>query len=107
MEVNLGEVIALVDSNNVAADAEYKGKLVKLSGLISEIEKDYLQLQALDRDDFFEMNYATCNLLKDEQSKVLSLRENQKLTVTGRIDGFGTIFGVNVKIKDCAILSLE
>ena len=107
MEVDLGEVIALVDSNNVAADAEYKGKLVKLSGLISEIEEDYILLQAHNRNEFLEMNDAKCNLLKDERSKVLALRENQELTVTGRIDGFGTIFGIRVKIKDCAILSVE
>ena len=107
MEVDLGEVIALVDSNNVAADAEYKGKLVKLSGLISEIEEDYILLQAHNRNEFLEMNDAKCNLLKDERSKVLALRENQELTVTGRIDGFGTSFGIQVKIKDCAILSVE
>ena len=107
MEVDLGEVIALVDSNNVAADAEYKGKLVKLSGLISEIEEDYILLQAHNRNEFLEMNDAKCNLLKDERSKVLALRENQELTVTGRIDGFGTTLGIRVKIKDCAILSVE
>ena len=107
MEVDLGEVIALVDSNNVAGDAKYKGKLVKLSGLISEIEADYVLIQALDRDEYFEMNAAKCKLHKEERSKVIALREDQELEVTGRIDGFGTSFGIQVKIKDCAILSVK
>jgi hypothetical protein len=107
MEVDLGEVIALVDSNNVAGDAKYKGKLVKLSGLISEIEADYVLIQELDRDEFLEMDDAKCNLLKEEKSKVIALREDQELTVTGRIDGFGTTFGIQVNIKDCAILSVK
>ena len=104
MKVDLAEVIALVDSNNVAADAKYKGKLVWFSGLISEIEKDYVQVQPLNRDEYFEMNDAQCDLLKDEQSKVINLRENQQLTVTGRISGFGTTFGIRVNLKDCAIV---
>jgi hypothetical protein len=107
LKVELGEIIALADSNNVAADKEYKGKLIEVTGIISEVEADYILVQQLDRDEFLEMNGAKCNLHKDETSKVLALREEQTATVSGRVSGFGTTFGIEVKMKDCRLLAVD
>ena len=104
LKVELGEVIALAESNNVAADKEYKGKLIEVTGIISEVEADYILIQQLDRDEFLEMNDAKCDLASDEKDKVVDLRADQNVTVSGEIKGFGTSFGVRVNIKDCKLL---
>ncbi len=107
VDVKLGEVIALVESNNVAGDAKYKGKLIKTTGIISEIEKDHILVQQLDRDEFLEMNDAKCSLSKDELSKVVALRADQTVTITGRVSGFGTFLGIRVEMKNCRILEVD
>ena len=107
VKVELGEVIALADSNNVAADKEYKDKLIEITGIISEVEADYILIQQLDRDEYLELNGAKCDLHKDEQNKVLALRTDQTATVSGRVSGFGTSFGIEIKMKDCRLLAVD
>jgi hypothetical protein len=78
-------MLNLAESNEVAAKAEYIGKWIKISGKITEIEEGKFDLIPII-SDMFQMSGAECELTEEEQSKVVGLRADQEVTVTGQVD---------------------
>ena len=104
IDANLRNMLDLVESNKVAAEAEYKGKWVKFSGKISEIKEDKFDLIPAN-SDMFQMSGAECKLTKEEQSKIVGLRADQTVTVKGQVKDISTFMLTTFKIDKCQILS--
>ena len=106
IDANLRTMLDLVESNEVAAKAEYKGKWVEFTGIISEgaIEEDKFDLIPTN-SDMFQMSGAECKLTKEEQSKVIGLRAGQTVTVKGQVKDISTFLTTEFKIDKCQILS--
>ena len=104
IDASLRGMLDLVESNEVAAEAEYKGKWVKFSGKISEIKEDKFDLIPT-ASDMFQMSGAECKLTKEEQSKVVGLRADQTVTVKGQVKNISTFMFTTFEIDKCQILS--
>ncbi len=75
------------DSNEVAADAKYKGKVVIVSGTIQDIGKDIMDdaYIVIGGEGFFDG--VQCTFTKGEQSSVARLSKGQQVTVKGEVAG--------------------
>jgi len=106
MDADLRDMLDLVESNKVAAEATYKGRWVEFSGKISEIKKDKFDLIPL-YSDMFQASGAECRLTDEEQSKVIGLRTDQTVTVKGQVKDISTFMITMFKIDKCQISSLN
>jgi len=106
IDANLRDMLELVESNEVAAKAEYKGKWVEFSGVISEgaIEEDKFDLIPTNSDTF-QMSGAECKLTFEELGKVIGLRAGQTVTVKGQVKDISTFMITTFEIDKCQILS--
>ena len=89
IDADLRDMLNLIESNQVAAAAKYEGKLVKISGQIIGIGVARIDLNIRGSDfrvlgDFY-LGDVECMLTYEERSKVVKLRKDQAITVTGRV----------------------
>ena len=85
-DVDLREMLDLWESNKVAAEAQYKGKLVRIHGLVDSIEEGEFRVIPLD-SDAFQVAGAECKLARQDRELILGLREGQVIAITGRHEG--------------------
>ncbi len=97
--VSADDLIRAYVNNSVSADAQYKGKTVKVSGTIYSIEEGHITIEP-DSDDLWLNNiYAYYN--SSETEKLGSLAKGDRITVTGECKGEG--FVGDVEIRYCTI----
>ncbi len=101
-EVTADNLIAEYDANEISADEKYKGKYVKVTGVVNSIGKDILDNAYItigESDETFSWVQA---YFKDntEISKAAKLSAGDKVTLIGRVTG-GTF---SVTMKDCVIV---
>lgn len=101
-EVNADQLIADYDANEIGADEKYKGKYVKVTGIVNYIGKDifdnaYITIGESDKTFTSIQAYFKDNT---EISKAGKLLEGDKVTIIGRVTG-GTF---NITMKDCVII---
>jgi hypothetical protein len=99
--VTATKLMADYEANEVAADATYKGKLVEVTGTISDISKDlfdnpYIALGA-GANTFFTVQ---CMFEKSDQAQLASLAKDTKITLQGRVS---SKLG-NVIVQECSIV---
>lgn len=87
--------------NPISADAKYKGKTLKLTGKVGNIDREiagntYITFEI----DFLEDVRITFK--KSEESKVAQLKKGQQITVKGECTG--TLLSTTVALKNCEIL---
>ena len=75
------------DSNEVAADALYKGKVVVVSGTIQDIGKDIMDeaYTVIGGDGF--LDGVQCFFTESEQSAIARLNKGDQVTVKGEVQG--------------------
>ncbi len=96
-------MLELLESNEVAAEAEYKGKLIRATGLVDDIERGQFRLLPLDSDEL-QASGMECALVKEQHPMILDLRKGDEVTISGRHRGF-TGGSINTaKIGDCRLL---
>lgn len=105
IEISLDQLKAEYDANQLAADAKYKGKLLKFSAIIRNISKDIVgrpmvSLTTRKIRESFDIFSAVCYFKRGEESKLIGLKNEQIVTVIGRNDGMTV--GV-LSFKDCDI----
>ena len=96
-------MLELAESNEVAAEAKYKGKLIRTTGIVEDIEKGQFRLLPLD-SDLFQISGLECNLITNQHSLILNLRKGDEVTIYGRHGGFETFLFNNATIEDCQLL---
>jgi hypothetical protein len=75
------------DSNEVAADAKYKGKIVIVSGTIQNIGKDIADNAYIVIGGKGFLDGVQCTFTKGEESSVARLSKGQNVTVKGEVSG--------------------
>ncbi len=100
-ELTADQLIADYDANEISADEKYKGKYVKVTGIVESIGKDilddaYITMGESDKTFSWVQAYFKDNV---EISKAGKLSEGDKVVVIGRVTG-GTL---NVLMSDCVI----
>lgn len=87
------------NSNEVAADSKYKGKVVIVTGTIQDIGKDFMDdaYIVIGGDGF--LDGVQCTFTKGEQSSVARLSKGQSVRVKGEVAGkMG-----NVLVNKCSL----
>lgn len=87
-------------ANQVAADAKYKGKIVKVTGVVSSIGKDILDAPyvVLTSGEVFEWG-VQCTFSEADESALAQLSKGQTISIQGKVSSFL----VNVLVRDCQI----
>lgn len=100
--VEASQLIADYKGNEVRGDARWKGKLVKVTGIVDDIKKDIMDVPfvTLGTGAMFEIPTVQCSLKGGQEGKAATLQKGQKLTMTGRVSGLM----MNVLLDDCQIL---
>lgn len=104
IEISANELYAEFEANEVAADEKYKGKYVKVTGIVTEISSGGTFTQAcilLNVEDSIIFGDVQCNFNNDESKKIAELTKGQTVTVAGLCSGLGTI---NLDINNCEIV---
>ena len=103
-DFDLREMLNLWESNEIAAEAQYKGKLVRIRGLVDSIKEGEFRVIPLDSDPF-QVAGAECKLSRQRQGMILGLRDGQPISIKGLHQGFAGVMVRTVKLSDCEILS--
>lgn len=87
------------DANKVAADAKYKDKRLKVTGIIDSIGKDilddpYVTLEGMPNRLFG----VQCMFSKSKEQELINLKKGQEITLTGKMSG--EMIG-NVVLREC------
>lgn len=87
------------DANQVAADTKYKGKIVSISGSISDIGKDVTDTAFVIIGGTGMLNGAQCMFPKGQESLLGNLSKGQQVTAKGEVSGkIG-----NVLVRNCTV----
>jgi hypothetical protein len=85
------ELWAAYDSNEVAADERYKGKLLRVVGTLASIDKDFLDKVVLRLRSPNQFMHTSATLVDAQKGAAASLRKGMEITVececAGRIVG--------------------
>lgn len=84
--------------NEVAADNKYKGKRIKVTGIVAEIRKDFMDDEIIDLKTDNQFMDIHCEMNKSESDKVVNLRKDSQVILIGKCKGM--IIG-SVQLDDC------
>ncbi len=105
IEISANELYREFEANEVAADEKYKGKYVKVTGVVTDISSGGTFTQAcilLNVDDSIIFGDVQCNFSDDEAAKkIAQLTKGKTVTITGLCSGLGKI---NLDINNCEIV---
>ena len=103
IEVTAQELYSAYDANQVAADAKYKDKTLKVTGVVESIGKDILDTPyiTLTSGGQYEVWGVQCMFDEKYEPELAKLTKGQMVTVQGECDGYL----VNVLLRDCALIS--
>lgn len=104
MEVDYNVLFQDYQDNPINADAKYKGKILKVSGSVYDIDREiagqpYVTFHIGDKYSFTDIRLT---FKKSEESKVTTLTKGKNITVKGRCDG--TLLSTSVSLVDCEII---
>lgn len=90
--------------NPISADAKYKDKMLKLTGVVDNIDREiagntYITFHIGDQYSFQDVRIT---FKKSEESKVAQLKKGQNITIKGRCQG--TILSTTVSLMDSEIV---
>ena len=103
--VKAGDLLQEYSTNAVAADAKYKGKLIRVSGKFGSAQKAPLlgyavQLLPEDAPDV-NVSYVQCFIVESAQEDVAKLQPEQMIALQGTCDG--QVLG-QVKLSQCLLV---
>ena len=89
--------------NALNASNTYKNKYVEVTGLLENIDSDgaYFTIGILSGG--FSMDTVMCNITKEQQDIVSTLKDKQKVTVTGTITMVGEVLGYAMEVESIKI----
>lgn len=99
-EVSVNDLMAAYAANEIAADEQYKGKSLVVSGVISKIGVDFLD-KPFVYFDIDKNGIRQVHCFFKHKNDVMSLRIGQAVKVQGTCEGMETSVG----LRDCMILN--
>lgn len=102
IEVSATDLLAAYEENTVAADNQYKGQLLKVTGTVGSIGKDILDdaYVTLTNDDEYSLISVQCYFAKDNLDGIATLKEGDTVSIIGKCDGST----LNVLLKNCDLV---
>jgi aspartyl/asparaginyl-tRNA synthetase len=88
--VSAGDLYSEYKANEVAADAQYKGKTVQVTGIVDSIGKDILDTAyvTLTEGGEYEMWGVQCMFAEKYESELAQLSKGQTVTIQGKVEGY-------------------
>ena len=101
MNVSAMQIVSEYDNNEIAADSRYKGKYVRISGVVNDIAKDILDNMyvTIGGGADFELRSVQAFFPDKYEGILAELRKGSRITVVCRIDGLM----LNVIGRDCVL----
>ena len=100
VNVSAKELTKTYDENELAADEKYKGKMIAVSGKISNIAETLGNLTvSLEGHDIVKS--VMCSFDESEKSNITKLKKGQQVTLVGKGDGMTA--GLYVGLEECKI----
>jgi hypothetical protein len=102
LAVSAQQMLNEFEGNEAAADAKYKGKTLKITGIVEKVDTEFLDddqyvIQLADGGDFVLWTVNCNDMSGKEAAKV---QKGQKVSVIGEFDDGGDL---GVEIKDCSL----
>lgn len=100
IDITAANLYKAYDENELAADDKYKGKILRVSGKVGNIDQgmfDSLYV-TLDTGDY-NIFSVQCFFEDSERQKLTALKKGGKATIVGRCEGWSG----NITLKDCTI----
>lgn len=102
VKVEAAKMVKEFEKNELAADSKYKGKDLRITGVVSKIDTDVWDddkyILALGSGDEWEFLTVNCNDMPTEELSTLEV--GQTVTVLGTFDDGGDL---GVEVKDCRL----
>lgn len=88
--------------NEVSADAKYKGKIIEVSGKITNVDNGITDNEMIVKlsDGEYDFNGSMCYMKESEKEKVLAFKKGQQITLIGQ--GNSATLG-SPMLKDCFV----
>ena len=102
IKISSVDLLAAYDDNAVKADTDYKDKLLEVSGVVKNIDKDVLNDVYVTINDGGELSIIAVQCYfedEDEITKTANLKAGDEVTIIGTCSGKT----INVMLKDCKI----
>ncbi len=104
LEVDYNVLHQDYQENAIAADAKYKGKILKLTGPVDDINREiagnpYITFKVGDQYSFKNVRIT---FKKAEEQKVSTLKKGQSVTIKGKCTGL--LLTTTVSLNDCEII---
>ena len=102
IEVDTKAFVTEFDENQLAAEAKYKGKIVKFTGYVDNISEDIVGEAFVKIDPNNDQYYYGTSIQCYFKSKdaLLNLKNGQQVTLQGRFDSQI----MNILVKDCQVM---
>ncbi len=105
IEVQASALTKAYDANEIAADGQYKGKLLSVSGTVTGISETFgtLQVDLEGHKDKAGIGFITvkCTFNEKEKQSIAALVKGSNATLIGRGDGMTA--GLYAGLTDCKI----
>jgi hypothetical protein len=100
--VKAADILADYKANEVKGDGKWKGKTVKVVGLVGQISKDILDhpFVTVGSGAEFEIPVVQCSLASGQEGAAANLSKGQAIAVRGTVTGLM----MNVQMEDCEII---
>ena len=99
IEVEASTLYSDYEANGVSADQKYKGKVLRVTGRVNNIDRDIMDIiyVTLKGDEIF--GDIQCFFAEDHVNQAAQLSKGQQITVKGKCEGKL----MNVMLKGCVI----
>ena len=89
IKLSLPKLLDTYHNNEVNADEKYKDKIVRFSGVVDEVKKDFLNNMyvSVGTGKDFEIPVAQCFFEKEHLSQLTRLNKGDRITIIGRVQG--------------------
>lgn len=101
---DVGELMDDLENNAAAALDKYKGKYVKLTGRLGNIDSNCDYIDIYDANDEFAFTGVQCYTKNDKQKKkIKKMKKDDIIIVKGKITDVGEILGYSLDIKSVKV----
>lgn len=102
-EVALDALLSDYTANEVAADQRYKGRLIRIRGVLKEVNKDTLNAPfvVVGNGSDVALRDLQCSLSQSAGEEAAGLTRGEPITIQGRVSGLR----LNVQLTDCTVVT--
>lgn len=104
MTAKATELMSEYKANEVRADAKYKGKVIRMTGVVNEIKKDFTDsiVVTVGTGKDFELPAVSCSFGDESTAQVAAMSKGDKIDAVCKCNG---LMVMHVMMTDCTIHS--